>query len=75
MGIPAVEDGLFAILLLFDYLYIIYIYILFILFPGGCRPPDPPLGRADGRPPPLRTRSSRTPNAVELPGSNRCHCL
>ena len=29
------------------YIYIYYIYPLFP-FPGGVRPPDPPLGRADG---------------------------
>ena len=33
----------------------IYMYALFIILPGGCRPPDPPLGRADKRPPPPRT--------------------
>ena len=35
LGIPALEDGLFANLLIFDYLYYIYIYIFF--FKGNAK--------------------------------------
>ena len=55
LGIPALEDGFFTNLLICDYLYyiyiLIYIYAFFVLFPGGCRPPDLSLGWTGGRGP------------------------
>ena len=49
LGIPALEDGLFANLLIFDYLYYTYINILMYLYiyplfplPKGLPPPRPP---------------------------------
>ena len=51
------------------YIYIVYItiYTLFILFPGGCRRVDPPLGRADGRPPSLSPALPRPPSSSLSP--------
>ena len=63
MGIPALEDGLFANMLIFDYLYVFrYFFVKAREGKGkkekgkrkkekreGCRPLDPSLGRTDGR--------------------------
>ena len=43
------------------------IYTMFFLLPGGCRPPDTPLGRADGRPRP--SSPSRSPLLLPSPFS------